>query len=288
MNNRVFVLLFILTVVVLSSCSYFKRSGNSGTVAVARVNDEYLYAYDISFVTKGMTSEDSLKALREYAETWVKKKLLLQKAKENIASDDVGIVKKVEDYREALLLYEYEKALLNQKLDTVVGTQEVSDWYEKMKQNFLLESDVYHLYFIKIKDNAPNLAEFKKLLLKPKDDEDMRKVEGYCREYATSYSLDEGMWYTQDNLLKNFPLSNYELSQLISTKKFSEIKREEGFWYLRIDDMKKQGEPSPVEFIQSDIEKIIIEKRKMKFIDKTYDRILGDGAKEKAYEIYLK
>ncbi len=235
-----------------------------------------------------MSSEDSIKTLKEYAENWVKKKLLLQKAKENISDGDVGISKKVEDYKETLLLYEYEKALLDQKLDTVVTGQETAEWYEKMKQNFLLESDVYRLYFIKIKDNAPNLAEFKKLLLKPKDEEDMRKVEGYCREYATSYSLDEGMWYTQQNLQKNFPLSNYELNQLISNKKFTEIKREEGYWYLRIDEMKKQGEPSPVEFVQNDIEKIIIEKRKMKLIERTYDRILGEGAKTKAYEIYLK
>lgn len=94
---------------------------------IARVNEEYLYASDLQSLTRGLKGQDSLSALKSYAENWVRKKLLLQKAIENIPEDDIGINKKVEDYREALLLYEYEKALINDKLDTTIRREETGE-----------------------------------------------------------------------------------------------------------------------------------------------------------------
>src|SRR5690349_6357840 len=128
--KNIFVILILLA---LASCSFFKKKKVADADAIARVNDEYLYASDIQSLTRSMTGQDSIEILKKYAENWVRKKLLLQKAIENIPEDDLDVTKKIEDYRESLLLYEYEKALINQKLDTVIRSAELNDWYEKLK-----------------------------------------------------------------------------------------------------------------------------------------------------------
>jgi hypothetical protein len=281
-------LFIILLVTSLASCSYFKRKNTMETGVIARVNDEYLYASDIQALTKGLKGNDSLEVLRNFAESWVRKKLLLQKAVENIPEDDLGVTKKIQDYREALVLYEYEKALINKKLDTVIRADELNAWYEKRKNDFPLEKDVFLMFFIKLKKDAPELDQARKWIMKPKDEEDLQKLEGYCKQFATSYVMDQGMWYEKDIVLKNFPLNDYDLNALSNSQSFREFKTEEGSWFIRVAEVLKKDQAAPVEFISDKFAKAIIEQRRLGLVEKIYDKIYKDGLKSKAFEVFVK
>ena len=283
MFQRFTILAFALFSV--ASCSYFKKSaGPTGEDVIARVNDDYLYASDLSGATLGLHGEDSLKVLKTYAESWVRKKLLLQKAQDNISDQDVGIAKKVEDYRETLLLYEYEKELIDQKLDTVMKPGEMEAAYEKVKQDFQVEEDVYRLAYIKLPKDAPDLKDARKWILKPKDEEEKRKLEGYCKDVALSYSTDEGAWYAKEKALKNFPVNAGELASLSGS--FKEFKTDDVIWFIKVTDKVSQGQSAPLELIRDKVVKMIVEKRKMQLLEKTYNRIYQDG--KKSYEIFVK
>jgi hypothetical protein len=284
---RVLSVILLLTLA-LSSCKFFKKKNSVDADVIARVNDEYLYASDLTPLTRGLTGADSAMALKNYAESWVRKRMLLQKANENISDDDAGITKKVEDYRETLLLYEYEKALINQKLDTSFSQDQLNQWYDKMKADFPLQNDVYLVYYIKLKKDATDLAQARKWILNPKNEEDLQKLDGYCKEFATSYSLAEGLWYEKDKALKNFPVSEYDLQLLANGKQFKEYKTDDGNWYIKIVEVLKKDEPSPLDFIKDKIERAIIEKRKMDLIEKVYNKIYQDGMASKEFEIYVK
>lgn len=281
-------LFIFLLVTTLASCSFFKKKGAAETDAIARVNDEYLNASDIQSLTKGLTGQDSIDILKSYAENWVRKKLLLQKALENIPEDDLSIAKKIEDYRETLLLYEYEKAFINQRLDTVIKADELNEWYEKLKNDFPLEEDVFLLFFIKLKRDAPDLNQTRKWIIKPKDEEDLQKLEGYCKDFASSYSLDKGMWYEKENVLKNFPLNQYEITSLAGSSGFREFKTDDGSWFIRVADVLKKDQPSPVEFVRDKIVRVIIEKRRLKLVERVYEKIYQDGLKSKSFEVLVK
>ncbi len=278
--------ILILSILALGACSFFKKKKDADKDVIARVNDEYLYASDLQNLTRGLKGADSVAVLRGYAETWVRKKLLLVKAQENIPDDDVSINKKIEDYRETLTLYEYEKELINQKLDTAVKDQELEQWYDKMKNDFLLEDDVYQVYYVKLKKDAPQLNDVRKWILRPANEEDTRKLEGYCKEYAISYLLDKGIWLNSADLLKTFSLSNFEMGQLGSN--FKEFSRNDELWFIKAPEVKHKGEPAPVWFVREELVKLIVEKRKMDLLERTYTRIYQDGVKEKTFEILVK
>ena len=278
----------LLCVVLLASCSFFKKKQGTEKDVIARVNDDYLYASDITGLTKGLKGKDSIDVLKNYADNWVRKKLLLQKAKENIPEDDLGITKKVEDYRASLVLYEYEKALINKRLDTAVSQKELDDWYEKLKADFPLEQDVYLLYFVKLKKDARDIENIRKWINKQDDEETARKLNGYCQEFATSTVLNQGIWYEKESVLKNFPLSEYDITAMGNNHSFKEFKTESGTWFVKIGDVAKKDQPSPVQFIRDQIVKAIIEKRRLQLVEKIYDKIYQDGIKSKAFEIVVK
>lgn len=281
-------ILCIFLLCLFASCSFFKKKQQIDKDVIARVNEEYLYASDLESLTKGLSGADSVEALKTYAQSWIRKKLLLLKATENIAADDLSITKKIEDYRESLLLYEYEKALIYQKLDTVVKQQELLDKYEKMKADFLLDEDVYQLFFVKIKKDAPDLDKARKWILKPKDEDDFKRLQGYAKDFASMAVLEKGMWYTKPDILKAFPLNENDLSLLYNAQNFKEFKTDEGAWFIRVAGRFKQGEPAPLQFVSDKIVKAIVEKRRLQLVERVYAKVEQDGVKSKSVEVFVK
>jgi hypothetical protein len=280
---------FISMIMLTASCSYFIKSNTKPDAdVIARVKDDYLYASDLASATRGLHGKDSIDAIKSFAESWVRKKLLLQKAQENILEDDVGIAKKVEDYREALVLYEYEKELIEQKLDTTIRPAELNTWYEKTKNDFPAEEDFFRVFYIKLPKDAPDLKEARKWIMKPKDEEEQRKLEGYCRDIALSYSIDNGRWYTREMIKSNFPFPEGELNGLAASKNYKEFKADDIIWFVKVAEKVSKDEASPLELVSGRIAGMVIEKRKLQLLEKTYSKIYEDGRQSESFNIYLK
>jgi hypothetical protein len=275
----------------LSSCSYFKKKFiGEDELPLARANQVYLYPSDVEGLTKGLHGEDSIKLLKAYADKWVRQQMLLQKANENIPSDDPGIMKKIEDYRQQLTLYEYEKALIADKLDTTIRTAEIEKYYEDFSKNIPLQNDVHLVQFIRLKEEAPDFKDIKKLILSSsKSEEDEQRIEGYSKANAGTYAYANPLWYNTENLQSVFSFNDKEIAGVLQTNKFKEFKHDDGTsLFIRVNSTKRKGEPMPLELARTDISKILIEKRKMKLIEQTYERVFRDGVNSKTAEVYVK
>jgi hypothetical protein len=273
----------------LSSCSYFKKKIiGEDEKPLARAFENYLYPSDLNDLTKGMTPEDSARVVKAVVEKWLQRQLLLKKAKDNIPDDDPSIMRKVEDYRESLILYEYEKALITDKLDTTIKQSDIEKYYEQFADNFPLQNDVYLVQFIKLKEEAPELKNFKKLLQNIRSEEDEQQIEGYCKANASAYAFAHPLWYGAENLKTVFMLSDNEISALSVSEKFKEFNKEDGsILFFRVRNLKRKGEQSPIELARTDIAKILIEKRKMQLIDNFYNRVFKEGISSKNAELYV-
>ena len=64
----------------------------------------------------GVSPEDSTLIINAYVERWVREQLLMQKAEENIPKD-LNLNKLVNDYRESLILNNYERLLIESLLE---------------------------------------------------------------------------------------------------------------------------------------------------------------------------
>ena len=284
-----YVLSLLCIVFMLSSCKYFKhKSPTQGEKVIARANDDYLYLSDLSSLIKNVPHQDSAAFIANYAESWVRRKLLLKKAEENVPSDELGIDKKVEDYRQSLLLYEYEKGLINQKLDKGVSDAEIEDFYQKNKEKFTLESDIYDIQFVKIHINTLDLDKMRPLILQPRTSADTSEREGYCKAMATAYSFTADNWMASSTILKQFPISADDLKQFATIGRFTEIKTNLDSYFFLVKSVKHTGEPSPLEYIRNQIKEVIVNKKKVILIQKIYDGIYQDAAKAGKCEVLVR
>src|SRR3546814_10403283 len=157
-----------ILIVLLVSCSSAARE----ELPLARVYDKYLYPSDIEGVVPDeVTGADSVQIIRSYIDNWVRQAVILNKAERNIAVNEAALQRQVDDYRNSLLIYHYEQALVNERMDTAITEEELRAYYDDQMQNFLLSKNIYQVAYAELGANAPGLLEVKKQLLNPSPEE---------------------------------------------------------------------------------------------------------------------
>ncbi len=287
--NKQTTYLFILMLLFGSSCGYFsKKNPNAGERVIARVKDDFLYLSDIQPLVQGVSKEDSAKLVNAYAESWVKKNLMLKKAQEYISEEESGIAKKVEDYRESLILYEYEKELIQQKLDESVTDRDISDYYLLHKNNYILEHDVGLINYIVISPQAADFKTYKDLFNKIDDEEHFRTVDGYCRSFAKSYNITEGVWRSNSLICREFNLTEKQVSSVPISKTFKEFETGDVNCYIRVTEIQRKGSPIPLPLISAQIREMLLNKKKIVLLRDMYDKLLDESKQKQEIEIFAK
>ncbi|HEX2975972.1 MAG TPA: hypothetical protein VHO68_08540, partial [Bacteroidales bacterium] len=132
-------------------------------IPVAEVGKNILYFDEIPALTgEKMAKEDSTALVKNYINKWARRKLLLMKAEENLSDamkDDV--TKQLQETKENLLIYQYERQLMLEKLDTVLTGSELENYYAQNEKAFILTSNIVKALFIKIPLETPDLQKIK-------------------------------------------------------------------------------------------------------------------------------
>ena len=249
-----------LIVIGLFSCNFLNQDTKKLLVTV---NGDKLYFSDIEhLLSPDLSRKDSLKLIRSLSEKWAIEQLFVQKAKENLPVSQQNVKSEVENYEKSLLIYYYQKELLNQKLDTIINSYEVNSFYENNKSNFILNKSVARLNFIKLKKEVPNLFKFKNFYNK-EDEESRLLLEDYCYQFADDFYIED-KWFFVDEIFEIFPHS-FSFKK-INKGKSIEAEDDDYYYFLFIKNYISKGNVSPLEMVISQIHSIIINKRKLSFL----------------------
>lgn len=274
-------LLLLYLVLGLFSCNFFKQDTDKLLVTVY---GDKLYLSDIQdLISPDLSSEDSLKLIQALCEKWAKEQLLVQKAKINLPLVLQDVQAQVESYEKSLLIYSYQKELLNQKLDTIVNDDEIESYYEKNKQNFILNDAVVRVNYIQLKKEVPYLWKVQRLF-KKEDEESKLSLEDYCYQFADDYYLDDS-WLSVEDIFKVLP-DSYTSRNLYKGKSI-EFADDDYYYFLHVKKYISKGSVSPLEMVSNQIHSIIINKRKIDFL-KHVEMDLYQNALAKNYVQYEK
>ena len=153
----------IFALIFLTSCSYFFKKKTERILA--RTYDDYLYESDLKGVIPiGVSPKDSTNLAKNFIDAWVRQKLLIRQAENNLTDQQLDFSTQLENYQNSLTIYEYEHELVNQKLDTIVSEEEIVNYYAVNQKNFLLKENIVQLQYVKLPLRSQNLNQLKKLL----------------------------------------------------------------------------------------------------------------------------
>ena len=254
---------------------------------VARVYNKFLYPKDLEGVIgKNMSYQDSAKRANNYVKNWFKKQLIITQAESELALDQSEIERKILDYRYAIIAHEFKKDYVNSNLDTVITSDEIAQYYEGKKDNFILKQNIFKGKFVKLPLKSPKMGRFRKLF-RSETAEDKEELRSYCVQFALNYSLEEDAWLNFEEIIINSPLMSISNKvNFLRNNKNYESRDENGIYFLKINDYKISDEISPMEFVEDQIRNIILHKRKVDLINKLEDDIYNKANESNEIEIF--
>jgi hypothetical protein len=290
MLTRAFACLFVSFIaLVVTSCKTKEQRAEQveKETPVARVYDQYLYKADLKGVgANAATPEDSLTAIKNYIDRWIRQELVLRYAQENLPEELDDLEAQVEKYRRQLIVYTYERELVGQKLDTVVAENDIQNYYDKYKGAFALKTPLFNLKYARLR-NAPanRIDSVKKWMQKPSD-QNNSKLTNFCRQYAVRYETSDTAWFTKEDIAAVYPIEDIDWETVGYRNGFAETRDSADLCLVKVLAYKFKGADAPLAYVRNDIYNIIINKRKLDYIDRVHTAIYDDALKAKKFETY--
>jgi hypothetical protein len=282
--NRVTVLFISILIITSTSCKNINN--HTDELIIAKAYDKQLTLSDLQKVMpENIKGTDSINFVQNFINGWIKNQIILHKAELNFTGDYSEIEKKLEEYRKSLIIYNYEQQLLEQKLDTVVTPQEIEKYYNENKDDFTLKENIVKVIYVKVNNTSPklkNVAEWYKLK-KPKDRE---QLESFCLQYAENYYLDDSSWLLFNDLLKEIPIKTYNQENFLQNNRYIEMRDSVYSYFVNIIDFKIKNSTSPLTFEKENIKNILLNKRKILFLEKMQEDLFKEAQKNNEFEIY--
>lgn len=269
-----------------TACNYFNKAKPEKPNPIARVGNDILYAEDLAYLFKNKPNkQDSITVVKSYIDDWVRKKLLLQTATKYLPEEKQNLEKKIEDYRESLLIYLYEDELLKQKLDTQISIEAIDTFYKAFKQNFRLDDALLQIAYIKMPKDAPKI-DSARYLMANSNNKNKKRLESYCFRYAKDFYLKDSLWLSEQTVLNKLPIDIGYLKTLENNGNMGEVGDSSYIYLLKVNDYKAKGEHAPMQYVQKDLRFMLINKRKQELLSNAFNNIYQDAIKNGDFETY--
>jgi hypothetical protein len=282
-------LLALITGVTISSCKSLKDKRDISVDAnpIARVYDEYLYESDLKGVgADAATPEDSIQAVKNYIDSWIRQELVLRYAKENLPDELEDLERQIERYRRQLIVFSYERELVAQKLDTVVNENEIQKYYDDHRDAFALRTGLFNARFVRLRNAPPSRLDSVRKWIKNSTYANNSKLNNFCKQFGIRCNTTDTTWYTEEDLSKYLPLEKLNWDNVGFRNGFAEATDSSDLCMIKVNGYKFKGSDAPLSYVRNDIYNVIINKRKLDYINRVHETIYEDALKSKKFETF--
>ncbi|PBQ30712.1 hypothetical protein CNR22_02625 [Sphingobacteriaceae bacterium] len=277
---------YILIFLITFSCKTSVEEKQTDAKIVAKAGEENLDVNEFmeEFVSSG-NSKDSIYNAKRSIESWAIEALFNQEALGKLNEEELNVEEQVAAYRKSLINYVYETKLIEANLDTAISKQEIENYYNEHRANFILKENIIKVNYFKIPVRTPALPKIKKLLGSStvKDKEQLKTL---CIQNAENFFMNDSTWLFLDDIKKEIPALKEQPDFNLSAGRVVEFTDDLYFYYLKVKDVKVKNGLSPINFEAQNIKKFIINMRKAQLI-MTYKKTLLEKAKaDKKFILY--
>ncbi len=275
--------LYFLVIMLMAGCSYFKKEDDS---VVARVEDKVLTLPEVNeVIPDGLSKVDSTLFADDYVKKWVKQELLIKKAEENLIPVMKDVTNELINYRNSLIIYRYKNELMKQKMDTVVSRAEIEQYFNDHRDDFKLNRNIVKGAYVKIirglfeKSIVTALCENTTPL-------GISELRDFCIQYSQNYGIYIENWIEFDIILNNLPVEIPDQESFLARNDRIEATDSDYYYFATIKDYRLINETAPIEYVSENIRNLILNKRKMVFLNKVDDDIFVEGIRNRKFIIY--
>lgn len=265
-----------------------KVDSNKDGEILAEYKGKYLYKTDIpDDILNKFREGDSTGLLKSYVDKWLESQVMVAVAENSLTDEEKNKDKLIEDYRNSLLIYEYQQKLMKEKLDTAVTEQEINAFYNENINTFQLRKNIVKIRYVKIGSQNSGVNKIKRLI-QSNDGSGSAELKTLAEKEADNFYLDS-TWLYLDDITKEIPLdANYDQQRFLSNNKYIQIEEKNVLYLVYIMDFRIKNAISPLEFEREKIKDIILYRRKLEFLKATQKSVFDGAVKSGDIKYHLK
>lgn len=280
-----FLAIAVLLIIGFSFSGCFRGKRNNEE-PLAKAYGKLLYPSDLKgLIPSGSSSEDSLTLVKSYIELWLKKRAVVNRAEYNLTAEQKNLDDLIEEYRTSLLIYNYEKLMVAQNLDTVVSRDQINNYFLQNSRDFILRDPIVKGLFFRIARSSGQLQDIRDLAQSP-GDYSYKRLVNLGAQYADVMESFDDNWTSLVLLMQKMPGNLPDPERFLKQYKFMEAEDAGNYYFIRILDFKLAGEQAPIEYVENEIRDIILNKRKMEYIRELEESIYNEAVLENQVEVY--
>lgn len=279
-------LTIILALMLLATACQDKNK-QASRKPVAEIGNAVLYYDELDhIIQKGVSKADSAALVQNYVNRWAKRTLLLQRAEENLSADmKEEIAEQLEESRINLVIYQYQRQMMLEKMDTTLTEAELENYYVQNEKSFTLNSNIVRAVFIQLPVETPDLNNIR-TLARSNSQADMQQLERICYQFAEKFDDFNEEWVLMDRLSVELPYEIENEDNFLKRTTFYETSDSTSVYMISFRDYRLRSTLAPFEFVRDDIKRIIINSRRFEFIQSLENAIYNEALKNKSFKIY--
>lgn len=272
-KNRLYISAISIAVLCLGGCNLFQRDVKEG--AIVQVGNQYLYQTDLDALTQyAATPEDSARYAEQYIRHWATDILQYQEGKNHSTPEIEALV---EDYRRSLYVAEYERHIVDKRMSKAINDAEADTFYVHHQDRFILQENILQGALLVVPQDAPGLPELRKRLIDLTDEANLEYIEKYAYQYAGGYELFAQQWRTGNQILMRMPSNKWQ-KNLTSGKQYEE-RDSTSLYLLQVTDCRLAGEPMPLDYARTTIDKMILAERRVAFLQAQREQLYDEAVR---------
>jgi hypothetical protein len=257
-----------------------KNSLDSEDILIARVGNRMLYQKQIrDLVSEGTSATDSVTIVNGFIQNWIREGLMILEAEKKIAAD-INIDQLVEDYRSSLLVYNFEKKLIDEQLDTIVLNSEKTDFYEMHRNNYQLSHPIFKCIAGQFDKKNKSLRN----IVRTYESGDLYDIQLITEDNAVKFHIDTSVYLTKDDLQSWMPQDFFK--NKLNSKKAIRYSDKDYEYIVKMVEFYDENTIPPFNFLEGRITKTILSERKNALLKEFRQQLYVKGIAEKKFEIY--
>jgi hypothetical protein len=278
------VLSLLSFLIILSACR--PEGENPLNDPLVSVGDKILTKGDLfQVIPDNIPPDDSTIFAQDYINRWIRAELMLRKAELNLNPEEKDVQRLLEEYRRSLLVHQYQQKMLEQKYSPLITSSEIKRYYEEMLENFKLAENIIKGIFVIVPRTAPNLNDLRRWY-RSNNNEDLVKMEAYCYQNAKKYEVFLEEWYSLDQINARLPRPISRPEQYLKYNKSYETSDSLYHYFVSIHDYKLESDIAPLEYTENKIKAILLNKKRLDFINQLETDLYDEGLKQKVITFY--
>jgi len=183
------------------------------------------------------------------------------------------------------LIYDYEKQLVREKVDTVVSNRQLEEYYNTNLHAFSLEHPIVKALYIRIDKSNSTIPEIRRLINSNRD-QDFELLLNTGQREADRFDFFNDEWVSFPLIMEKIPGNPDDLDEYLQRNRLLESEDTDFIHFLLIRDYLVSGEKAPIEYINDQIRGLVLSKRKLEYIEQIEKDVIQEALSQQQIEIY--